>query len=74
MLAQLSSTNKPNQPAYKSFINKKCSSPGKSQAKWIRDCKSEDVKKFDWRSKLKFQTQIFVAFAKKPKQTLIHLF
>ena len=50
MLAQLNSTNKPSQLAYKIFIYKKCTSPGKSQTKWIRNCESEDVENFDWRS------------------------
>ena len=49
-VAQLNSTNKPSQLAYKIFINKKCTSPGKSQTKWIRNCEMEDVKNFDWRS------------------------
>ena len=50
MLAQLNSTNKPSQLTYKIFINKKCTSPEKSQTKCIRDCESEDVENFDWRS------------------------
>ena len=50
MLAKLNSINKPSQFAYKVFINKKCTCPEKSQAKWIRDCESEDVENLDWRS------------------------
>ena len=50
MLAKLNSINKPSQFANKIFINKKCTCPEKSQAKWIRDCESEDVENLDWRS------------------------
>ena len=50
MLAKLNSINKLSQFAYKIFINKKCTCPEKTQAKWIRDCESEYVENLDWRS------------------------
>ena len=50
MLAKLNSINKPSQLVCKIFISKKCTYPEKSQAKWIRDCESEDVENLDRRS------------------------
>ena len=43
----INSINKPSQLAYKIFINQKCTCSEKRQAKWIRDCESEDVENLE---------------------------
>ena len=50
VLALLNSSKKPSQLAYQIYRDKKCTCPEKSQAKWLRDCESEDALNFNWRS------------------------
>ena len=50
ILTLLNSSKKPSQLAYQIYRDKKCTCPEKSQAKWLRDCESEDVLNLNWRS------------------------
>ena len=50
VLALLNSSKKLSQLAYQIYRDKKCTCPEKSQAKWLRDCESEDALNFNWRS------------------------
>ena len=46
----LSSSNKPSQASYKILITKRCTRPGKSQNKWIKDSGLVHVEDLDWES------------------------
>ena len=50
VLLKLKSFNKPSQAAYKILITKKCTRPGKSQNKWIKDSGLLGVEDFYWES------------------------
>ena len=50
VLLNLKSSNKPSQAAYKILISKKCTRPGKSQTKWIKNCGLVDVEDLEWES------------------------